>query len=273
MCKKVTLGVLAVALVGGLLFGGKLIPYSQTAYRNLRDAAQDRVPVSFQIDAAKDQLERIGPEIRDMVHQVAKEKVEIKRLAAELKQQDDMLSESYEEMMTLREHLESGDEYFVATNAQRYSNSRVEEDLRHRFTLYKTAEATRQKKAEILEIREKSLNAALAKLDEAKAQQRELEVQIENLTARHRMNEVVATATEINIDNSQLAKTRQMLNDIDAAISAQEEELQLAPKYYGQIPVSPESVVPNSNVLEEMDAYFNQDHDSTDEEVSTTEAF
>ena len=81
MCKKVTLGVLGVALVAGLLFGGKLVPYTQTAVKNIREATQGSVPVSFQIEAARDQLEKIGPEIRDMVHEVAKEKVEIDRLA------------------------------------------------------------------------------------------------------------------------------------------------------------------------------------------------
>ena len=44
------------------------------------------------------------------------------------------------------------------------------------------------------------------KLGEAKSQQRELELQIENLTARNRMNEVIATATQIKLDNSQLSK-------------------------------------------------------------------
>ena len=37
----------------------------------------------------------------------AKEKVQINRLAADLKRQDEMLAESYDEMMALRQHLES----------------------------------------------------------------------------------------------------------------------------------------------------------------------
>jgi len=256
MCKKVTLGVLGLVVIGGLLFGAKVIPYAQTAYQKVKDSAQESVPVSFQIDAAKSQLAKIGPEIKNMVHQIAKEKVQIKRLVADLKQHDQMLEKSYNQMMTLREHVQSGEQVYVATNNKAYSTSRVEEDLRHRFSLYQTAEKTKEKKVEILTIRETSLKTALAKLDEAKAQQRELEVQIENLIARNRMNDVIATASQINIDNSQLAKTREMLDDIDALISAKEEVLNIAPQYYGQIPVGEESIQSDTNILDEMDAYF-----------------
>ncbi|MEM9940683.1 MAG: hypothetical protein AAF939_03760 [Planctomycetota bacterium] len=266
MCKKLTLGVLGFALLGGLLFGGKVIPYAQTAFRNVRAKAQESVPVQYQIDAAKIQLEKIGPEIKDMVWQIAKEKAAIKKLGSDLKKDQGHLEASYAEMMTLREHVQSGDKFYVATNGRAYNKSRVEEDLRHRFELYQTAEKTIQKKAEILEIRQKSLNSAFAKLDQAKAQKRELEVQIENLSARNRMNEVVATASQINIDNSELSATREMLEDIDALVSAKEELLNIAPKYYGQIPVNAETTQHDTDILSEIDAYFDTKSNSDSDE-------
>lgn len=270
MCKKATLGVLGLLLVGGLLFGGKVIPYVQTAFHKVKASAQDSVPVSFQIDAAKAQLAKIDPEIKQMVWQIAKEKAQVKKLAAQLERQEKTLETQYEEMMTLREHVGSGDKFYVGTNGKAYTNERVEEDLRHRFTMYQTAEKTREKSAEILQLRENSLDSALAQLDEAKSQQRELEIQIENLMARNRMNEVVATASQINIDNSQLSKTRQMLEDIDARLAAEEEMLNLIPKYTGQIPVSPETYSADSNILDEMDAYFDKS-DSKDTSDSEEE--
>jgi len=257
-------------LVGGLLFGGKVIPYAQTAVNKVRTAAHDQVPVQFQIDAAKDQLEKIGPEIHGMVHKISKEAVQIKRLAADVKADKSTLESSYDQMMTLREHVQSGQQVYVDTKGKSFNQNRVEEDLRHRFSLYQTAEKTLEKKMEILEIRKLSLKTAHAKLDEAKAQQRELEVQIENLKARSRMNEVIATASQINIDNSQLAKTREMLDDIDARISADEEYLNIAPKYFGQISVGEDTVSPNSDIMEEMDAYFDSkadDYDDSDVDV------
>lgn len=266
MCKKATFGVLGLLLVGGLLFGGKVIPYVQTAFNKVKASAQDSVPVAFQLDAAKAQLKKIDPEIKQMVWQIAKEKAQVKKLAAKLEKQNGELAKQREEMMTLRNHLSSGEKFYVATNSKAYSNDRVEEDLRHRFNMFQTAEKTREKSAQILSLRESSLDSALAKLEEAKSQQRELEIQIENLTARHRMNEVVTTASQINIDNSELSKTRQMLEDIDARLAAEEEMLNLIPKYTGQIPVDGDTYSRDTNILEEMDAYFDNSKSTDDVE-------
>ena len=272
MFKKITFGFVAVALLAGLAFGGRLIPYSQTAYSKLRDAANDSVPVSFQLDAARQQLKAIGPEIKSMVHEVSIEKVQVNKLLADLKQHQQMLESSKKEMLALRNHLESGKEFYVAVNNKKFDNSRVQEDLQHRFSIYKTAEATFQKKQEIINIREKSLNNAFAKLNQAKVQQQELEVQIENLSARNRMNEVIATANELDINTSQLSKAREMLSDLDATISADEEFLNIMPSFRGQIPVSADSVLPTTDVLKEMDAYFGKDAKAGDVEVTETTA-
>jgi chromosome segregation ATPase len=258
MFRKAIYSIVGLSIVGGLLLGSNAIPYVQTAFNNIRSTAHDSVPVAFQLDAAKSQLKKIDPEIKDMVWQIAKEKAQVKKLGTQVEQQNAQLKRQYDEMMTLREHVGSGEKFYVGTNGKAYTNERVQEDLRHRFTMYQTAEKTREKSKEILNLRQASLDSALAQLDEAKQQQRELEIQIENLQARHRMNEVVATASQINIDNSQLSKTREMIEDIDARLSTQEEMLNLIPKYTGQIPVDADQSVSPGNILDDMDAYFNQ---------------
>jgi chromosome segregation ATPase len=264
MCKKATLGVLALLLVGGLLFGGKVIPYAKTAFNKAKHAAESQVPISFQLDAAKEQLKKIDPEIKNMVWQIAKEKAEVKRLTADLDRQSESLVKSKDQMMTLRDHLASGEQAYVATNGKAYTNVRVKEDLAHRLAVYQTAQKTVEKTQQVLDLRKQALESALAKLDEAQAQQRELEVRIENLTARHRMVEVAQTASQINIDNSELARTRQMIDDISATIDTQEEMLNLAPKYFGQIPVGEESIADaDKDVVQEFDRYFNEVEDSS----------
>ena len=138
--KKIVGGTLSALLLGGLLFGSNVVPYVQTAYQRVTDSAQDAVPISFQIDAAKQQLAKIGPEVNNMYHQIAKEKVQVKRLEQQLVQQESGLLKSQSEILALRQHLDSGKEFFVAANAKAYTSDRVKEDLRHRFTLHKTAQ-------------------------------------------------------------------------------------------------------------------------------------
>jgi chromosome segregation ATPase len=265
MCKKATIGVIGLLVLAALLFGGRLIPYAQTAAEKIRNSAQDSVPISFQIDAARKQLKKIDPEIKDMVWQIAKEKSAIKRLSGELEAQAKTLEKSYSEMMTLREHLNSGEEFYVSVKGDQYANTRVKEDLRHRLSVYQTAEKTKEKSGQILELRQQALESAMAKLEEAQAQKRELEVQVENLLARQRMVEVAKTATKnIEINDSQLALTREMIEEISAKIDAEEEMLNLAPKYLGQIPVSPDSEVNTADVVQEFDEYFGRTGEDDD---------
>lgn len=256
MFKKLTLGVLGLAIVGGLLFGSNLVPYVSTAFSKARQAAQKQVPISFQIDAAEEQMEKIGPEVHQMVWQIAKEKAAVKRLEKELSGNQQNLKSSHDEMMTLRDHLGSGEQFYTAANAKTYTNSRVKEDLAHRFAIYKTNQQTVDSQKQVLESRKTAIEAALAKLEEAQSLQRELQVNIENLRARNRVNEVVKTATNIEMDNSELALTAQRLEDIGAQIDADTEMLQLAPKYFGQIPVNEDSVLSQQDILQEMDEYF-----------------
>jgi septation ring formation regulator EzrA len=257
--KKCILGATGIMVIAGLLFGGKMIPYAQTAYDKASRSIEQQVPISFQIDAAKKQLENIGPEIDDMNLQIAKEKVSIKKLQQSIERQEESLQKSRGEMLTLRSHIDSGDEFYVAANSKAYTTQRVKEELRTRLAIHKTATATMEKDEKVLELREKSLNAAMERLAEARSQKTELALQIEHLTAQNRMNEVVKTASKLDqFDNSQLSRTRSMIEDISARLETEQEMMSMMPTHYGQIPVSSDSSIADSDVLEDMDAFFDQ---------------
>lgn len=271
--KKLILGVAGVVVVAGLLFGGKMVPYAQTAYDKASRSIEQQVPISFQIDAAKKQLENIGPEIDDMNLQIAKEKVSIKKLESSIERQEETLEKSRREMMTLRSHVDSGDEFYVAANSKAYTTTRVKEELRTRLSIHKTAVATMEKDQKVLELREKALNAAMERLAEARSQKTELALQIEHLTAQNRMNEVVKTASKLDeFDNSQLARTRGMIEDISARLETEQEMLSMMPSNYGQIPVSSESSIADTDVLEDMDTFFDtQDAKKADDQDDSGE--
>ena len=270
--KKLVIGAMGAVLAGGFLYGNNLLPYTQTAYQQMVDSAHDAVPISFQIDAAKKQLAQIGPEINSMYHQIAKEKVQIKRLEQQLAQQQSELENSEKEMLSLRQHVKSGKQFFVASNSKAYTTDRVKEDLRHRFKLHLTAEQRTETAAKTLEVRRASLETAFESLEKAQSQQRELAVQIETLTARNRMNDLVKTTHHYDFDDSQLARTRTMVEDISARIETQEELLNVTPVAFGQIPVSESKVADGENILGEIDAWLDaKQTDNQDSEASAEE--
>lgn len=270
--KKLILGVVGVAMVAGLLFGSNLMPYAQTAYDKASRSIEQQVPISFQIDAAKKQLENIGPEIDDMNLQIAKEKVSIKKLESSIERQEESLETSRREMMTLRSHVDSGDDLYVAANSKAYTTARVKEELRTRLSIHKTAVATMEKDQKVLELREKALDAAMERLAEARSQKTELALQIEHLTAQNRMNEVVKTASKLDeFDNSQLSRARGMIEDISARLETEQEMLSMMPTNYGQIPVSSDSSIADTDVLEDMDAFFDKQDAKNAEEKDSGE--
>jgi len=261
MFKKLTLAALAVLLVGGLLFGRNLIPYAATAYDNVSKAANDMIPVEHQIDAARKQLQQIGPEIKSMRHDIAKEKVAVRKLDKQLIAQRDNLDSQYSKIMALRDHLETGDTHFVS-RGNSYSNDRVKSDLEYRFRNYKTCEQTVEKLERILDIRKQGLGAAELRLEETISQQRELEVQIENLAARQQMLEVEKTAMKINFENdnnTQIARTREMLENIENRIEVDTQMLNLTPDATGTIPMGEEETSFDGDIVNEIDSYFNEE--------------
>ena len=258
MFKKLTIAAAAVLLIGGLLFGRNLFPYARTAFQNVRQSVQDSIPVEAQIDAARQQLEQIGPEIKQMRYEIAKEKVAVSKLEDQLIAQKSDLDSQYSKMMALRDHLESGDSYFVS-KGNSYNNDRVRSDLEYRFKNYKTAEATVEKLDRILELRIQGLVAAEAKLDETISQQRELEVQIENLAARQQMVEVAKTASRFSFDSSELSRTRQMIEDIGTRIDVETEMMNLTPESTGTIPMDDEPAEFDGDIVQEIDNYFDSE--------------
>jgi len=207
-----------------------------------------------------------------MNFQIAKEKVSIKKLESSIERQEESLETSRREMMTLRAHVDSDKDLYVAANSKAYTTARVKDEIRTRLSIHKTATATMEKDQKVLELRQKALDAALERLAEARSQKTELALQIEHLTAQNRMNEVVKTASKLDqFDNSQLARTRGMVEDISARLETEQEMLSMMPTSYGQIPVSSDSIA-DTDVLEDMDAFFDkQDAKKAEQQESTGE--
>src|SRR5205823_1627923 len=90
-----------------------------------------------------------------------------------------------------------------------------------RFERYKTKEATTDKLSKILEARERGLQAAREQLTAMRSAKRQLEEEVANLEARLKMVEVAKTSSELNIDDSHLARTRELLGEIGTRIDVQ----------------------------------------------------
>ena len=77
MIKKALIGTAAALLVGGFVFGRDVFSYVRTAGASVRDAVKSEVPIEFQVERAREMVERLVPEIRDSMHVIAEQQVDI----------------------------------------------------------------------------------------------------------------------------------------------------------------------------------------------------
>lgn len=263
MIKKTLFFVAGGALVLALLFGGRLVPYAKTTINKIREQAKSAVPVSVQIDSARDQLENVDAEVKEMMMNVAREEVDIRNVRNRLEKNQSELDRQYSHIMRLKSHVDSGEVY--TARGRVYSNERLRDELTSLFKVFKTSEKTVADLQKTLSIREQGLEAAKQQLEETIAQRHELAVEIENLTARKQMVDVAKTASKLNLDQSELSEAREMIQEISTRIEVEAQFLELTPQFISTIPT--EDINDGSgDIVQDIDDYF---HGRQTEDVAT----
>jgi hypothetical protein len=265
MVKKTLFLGAAVLLLAVLFFGRGAVSYVSTAVGRVQDQVKSNVPVKFEIDRARGMVKDLGPEIERNMHLIAREEVEIAKLERDLQQNEKQLAKSQGEILRLKGDLESGNSQFVYAGRS-YLACEVKTDLANRFQHHKTAEATVDQLQKILRARENGLKAARDKLESMLAAKRQLSVEIENLQARLKMVEVAQTTSQFNFDDSQLARTRDLINDISTRLEVTEKMMSQQVELSDRIPLDQDEA-DTENVLDAVTKHFSE-RDSERSEVA-----
>jgi hypothetical protein len=254
MLKKALLVGGAVVLLLGLFFGRDACSYMTTSAGWVKNTAKSNVPIEFQIERARQMIKELDPEIKRNMHLIAKEEVEIDKLAQQVERQETALAKARGDILRLKQDLETGDSAFYYAS-RRYTEDQVKSDLANRFDRYQVNEATFEKNQKILAIRQQKLGAAREGLEEMLAAKRELEVNVENLEAELEMLKVAKTASDFNFDNSQLSRTKELIDEIRTRIEVEGKllgEVQAA----GEIPLDDETA--DEDITDRVSKYFGE---------------
>lgn len=254
MLKKAILGVVSAAALSTLVFGRDVVSYIKTCGSELRDAVKQEVPLEFEIERARDMVSNLVPDIRKCMHVIAEEEVGVEHLKTEIAKADKELGKQKDEILALRRDLGAGKETYQYAG-RKYASHEVKRDLAQRFERFKTAEATVASKQQILSAREKSVSAAREKLDGMLSAKRDLEVQIEHLDARLKTLQAAQTATNVQIDDSQLSRAKKLIGDLNKQLDVAEKMLDAEGNFTGLIPVDTSAQVPE-DLATQIDDYF-----------------
>ncbi|RCS40542.1 hypothetical protein DTL42_24520 [Bremerella cremea] len=262
MIRKIACTGIGAAVLAGLVFGTDAYSYISTTASRLGDNVKNSVPVEFELDRARKMITDLTPEIRRNMHLIAKEEVEVEKLQSRVGDLEKKLASSKTDIVRLKSDLDSGSTYFTYAGHE-YSRSAVQTDLAGRFERFKTQDATRVKLESILRARQQGLEAARAKLDGMLTARRQLEVDVENLEARQKMVEVAQTSSKFAFDDSQLSKTKRLIDDIRTRIDVAERMVDVDGELAGEIPLDEPT---HTDIGDEVASYFGLEVDEEEEQ-------
>lgn len=258
MIKKALLGMAVALGLGTFVFGRDVMSYARTWGASVRDAVKQEVPLEFQVQTAREMVEKIVPDIRDTMHVIAEQQVEVEHRGEEIATRSTDLGKQKEAILALRDHLENGPEKYV-THRRAYSRDEVKRDLSARFERFKIAQETLQREEQILAARQKALEANQQKLDNMLVAKKDLEVKIEQLEARLQAIQAVETVSTLEIDQTQLARAKKLIRELDRQLDVREKLLDAEGQFAGLIPVDTQEIVVSEDIAERVDAYFGPD--------------
>ena len=268
MLKKILLGAGIAVGLGTFVFGREAASYLRAGCRNVQNAVKAEVPVEFEIERARTLVDQLVPDIRQCMHVIAEQQVDIEHLTTALTRKDAELSKQKDSILTLRGDLGSGKSIFTYAS-RKYSTNDVKRDLATRFERFKAAEEILAADRQILTAREQTLVSNRDKLDGLMQAKKELEVKLEQLQARLHTVRAAEAVSHLAIDDSNLSHARKLIEDLNKQLDVKQRVLDAEVKFIGLIPVEKAEPTAPANLAEQIDAYFSTDKAADAAEVTT----
>jgi hypothetical protein len=262
------IGTTGAVLLGALVFGRELTSYVRCSARSMQSAVQDAVPLEFELERAREMVERIIPEMNSQVRLIAQEEVEVEELKLDVRNTEERLEREKRQIVGLRDQLATKQVSLVVNGVER-SRDQLAQQLQAKFRFHQESTDILASKRKLLETRMVSLEAARDGLARAKTRKGQLEQQIEGLAARHRQLKASAVGTHVEFDASRLNRAEKLIAQITKRLAIAERIMQ----HESETDMPTIDDVINENVLfEEIDEYFGSDTSDSHESESSDEA-
>lgn len=257
MIRKLVLGAAAVAAIGTLVAGKDVFSYARTGICSVRHRLKSEVPIEFEIERARHDVERLLPEVRRSLHLIAEEQVEVAQLQKSIETREVALKSQQESIMSLSSDLKNEDVRFVYAG-HKYSRREVEKDLAERFNRFKIAEDTIKREQQVLVAKEKALAANRETLEGMLSQKKNLEVELERLEARMRTIDARKQISGLAVDDSHLTRVKTLISTIEKRLDVEDAVLASEGDFNGLIPVEKHQEEETSDITSRVDHYFGQ---------------
>jgi predicted nucleic acid-binding Zn-ribbon protein len=235
MIKKALFGVGLALLIPILIFGRDAGSYVKTAGESVRKAVKNEVPPEFEVQRIKEIVDQLAPEIRQCMHVIAEQQVDVEHLNTQIADRERNLADQEKILLSMTNDVESG-RNDIRYASHTYTNEEVQRDLAIRFEKFKVAREALERDRKILKARDKALQANHKKLDEMISQKQELEVKVAELESRLQSIRAASTVSELAFDDSKLSQAKQAIRDLNKSLDVRERMLDVESKFVDLIP-------------------------------------
>ena len=265
MIKKLVIGGAAAGLLATLLFGRDAFSYVSTSVGWVKGSVKNSVPIEFEIERARNMIQELGPDIRNNMHAIAEEEVQVERLRERIGGLEGKLKREQQAIFRLRDDLSSARGVYVY-DGRSYNRDQVKTDLSNRFASYQTQDETLKSLRQMYDARQQSLAAAQMKLEGMLAAKRQLEVDVENLEAQLKLVEAAQTTSNYNFDDSRLSRVKELVDNLEVRLEVARKVVDADDHFTGRINVEP---TVSDDIVDQVTNYFDSDEQA--ENVATLE--
>jgi len=221
-------GFVAVAAISGT----KLASYLRSEARSMQKDAEDRIPPEKELDRLKTEVDDLDRETKKIVHQLAKEVVEVRTLGnnvdkltaeqaerkAELKARGETIAAAEKKGAT--EQVSLGNRTMSVTAAK----ARLEADIK----VYVTLEKALDEKRTELATRTQTRDDLFEQRKEIEAKKGELRAALSKMEAQISRHKVQQVKSKVQTDDSKLSKIKQDMDALQKRLDVKDEELNLS---------------------------------------------
>jgi chromosome segregation ATPase len=263
MCKKLVLAAAAILIGTAVVKHTSIGSLVQVWWHDAKQAVERQVPLEVQIRQLAVEVGKIDADIKKNLSRLAHQEVETQKLEEDVVALKDNQAALKAEITAMTKGLESNAE-LVSLGTKNVRAGTLARQLDGAVARYERTKAEVKTKEKLLGSKKEALEAAHARIGEMHSQKEQLRTTIADLETRLQLARLEATRKNagIEFDDSQVARCKQLANQIRDRLSEQEAEQRLDVQYgYGNPIPKFDETKPTVDVLKAAKKALQDDDD------------
>jgi chromosome segregation ATPase len=250
MFKKLVLAGLAVFIGTAVIRHTSLGSFVHVMWKDARQAVERQVPPEVQIRQLQVEVDKIDRDIKDNLSKLARQEVDCEALDANVASLKDAQAALKAEIVAMAASLDAKTDK-VAFKGKPISTGALARKLDNATTLYESKRGELKSKEQLLGSKKQALEAAHARIGEMRDQKDKLRVTVGQLEARLQLARLNATRTNVELDDSQVTRCKQLADSIAKRLALEEKEQELQSQYgfRAELPHMEKDAKPTADVL------------------------